>query len=477
MRLRPAALGTRLTLLLATVASSALAVLGGVTLWSLDEHFIAQDRGILHSQLQQARLLIAQVDDDVALAALPARLRTAFAAQSGLAVRVQLAGQPPLFEQHAASLAGATLVPQSDVHPAPLEYWHADGSAWRGSALLMPLPLADSPPLAVSMALDIDHHEIFIARFRHALIGYVLLTALGCALLAWWAVRRGLQPLQAMRAQATRIGAGELDARMPVTAAPAELAELASSLNAMLAQLQGAFERLAAFSSDIAHELRTPLSNLLMQTQVALSQPRSSATYRDVLASNAEEIERLGRTVADMLLLAKAEHGHLLPSRAPVALAAEVHALFEFHEALAEDRGVLLHLHGAATVDGDRLMLRRALGNLLSNALRHTPRGGSIEVRITQAGHEVRLAVHNTGAPIPAERLPHLFARFYRAEADRSRQAGDGDGTGLGLAITRAIVEAHGGRIGASSAVDGNTFTLRLPASRTDDGNVIGTSG
>ena len=170
--------------------------------------------------------------------------------------------------------------------------------------MLMPVSMSGAAPLTVAMALDIHHHETFISNFRKALIGYVLLTALGCAVLAWWAVRQGLKPLTAMQEKAALIGSGQLDVRMPVDEGPSELAELAASLNAMLARLHDAFERLTRFSSDIAHELRTPLSNLLTQTQVGLSQPRSTADYQEILASNSEELERLSRTVADMLLLA-----------------------------------------------------------------------------------------------------------------------------------------------------------------------------
>ena len=456
-------LGTRLTVLLTVAASVALVVLGGVTLWALDHHFEAQDQGSLHSHLQQARLMIAPVDDAAALATLPAQFHQAFASHHDLAIRVLDAGGRTLFEQNATAMPVDWWRHPNDTHPAATMTWREGEHAWRGSAMLMPLSMAGVAPLTVAMALDIHHHELFITNFRHALMGYVLLTAAGCALLAWWAVRQGMKPLRVMAAKAARIGSGQLDERMPVDEGPAELADLAQSLNAMLASLQGAFERITGFSSDIAHELRTPLSNLLTQTQVVLSQTRSAAAYRDVLASNAEELERLSRTVADMLLLAKAEHGSLLPSRESVSLGDEVRALFEFYEALAEDRGVVLRAAGDAMVSGDRLMLRRALNNLLSNALRHTPRGGAIDVVVEDQGPQVRLAVRNDGTPIPPPALPRLFERFYRADQDRSRPSGAGDGAGLGLAITQAIVQAHGGSIGAASGVAGNTFEITLP--------------
>ena len=192
------------------------------------------------------------------------------------------------------------------------------------------------------------------------------------------------------------------------------------------------------------------------QDPVSESEPKALKSA----ITDAEELERLSRTVADMLLLAKAEHGHLLPSHEPVALGDEVCALFEFYEALADDRGVTLHVSGDATVMGDRLMLRRALSNLISNALRHTPKEGQITIRIDADAAGVRLAVSNVGDPIPADQIERIFERFHRGSAQRESR---GEGAGLGLAITRSIVQAHGGHITARSAEGVTCFTITLP--------------
>ena len=192
-----------------------------------------------------------------------------------------------------------------------------------------------------------------------------------------------------------------------------------------------------------------------------LAQPRAAAAYREILASNAEEFQRLARMVSDMLLLAKAEHGLLLPRTEPIDLADEVRALFDFYEALAEEKQIELRCSGTAVLSGDRLMLRRAISNLLSNALRHTPPRGSVTVEIARLPTAISLQVENSGSTIAPELLPRLFDRFFRA--DKSRAHPDTEGAGLGLAITQAIVQAHGGQASVTSAAGRTCFTLRFP--------------
>jgi two-component system heavy metal sensor histidine kinase CusS len=253
---------------------------------------------------------------------------------------------------------------------------------------------------------------------------------------------------------AHNITASRLDDRLSVDTLPVELVDLADAFNAMLGRLEDSFRRLSEFSSDLAHELRTPISNLLTHTQVALQRSRSTEEYREVLYSNIEEFERLARTISDMLFLAKADNGLIVPRTEVVDLANEVRDLFDYYDALVDERGVRLGLTGEGTVPGERLMIRRAISNLLSNAVNHTPRGGTISVRIDREDTGgVRVAVENNGETIPSEHLPRLFDRFYRVDPARQRL---GEGAGLGLAITKSIVAAHRGFVRAFSA-DGIT--------------------
>ncbi|MCJ8297727.1 MAG: heavy metal sensor histidine kinase, partial [Pseudomonadales bacterium] len=268
----------------------------------------------------------------------------------------------------------------------------------------------------------------------------------------------GLLPLYLIKQQTLGITAKQLNQRMSSERLPIELSDLIVALNQMLERLDNSFKRLSEFSNDIAHELRTPVTNLLTQTQVAISRPRDSDTYQNILASNAEELQQLSKMIADMLFLAKAEHGFELPSNSDIDLATEIHALFEFYEALAEEQKISLQLSGTGNIVGDRLMIRRAINNLLSNAILHTPVNSVIQFSIDSTENELSLKVQNPGVTILAADIPYLFERFYRSNKTRSRH--NTEGTGLGLAITQAIVKAHNGEISVASEAGMTCFTI-----------------
>jgi two-component system heavy metal sensor histidine kinase CusS len=312
----------------------------------------------------------------------------------------------------------------------------------------------------VAVATDIAHHQVYMRSFLQTLWLFVAGAALLTGVLGWAAVRRGLAPLRAMREQAQVVTAQQLSQRLPVHSMPLEIAELAQSLNDMLARLEEAFRRLSDFSSDIAHELRTPVSNLMTQTQVSLSRARSADEYRGILESNAEEFEHMARMISDMLLLAKAENGLVVPNRETVSLSNEIRALFDYYDAVADEKGLHFRLEGDGEVSADRLMLRRALGNLLSNAVRHAAVSTELSVAITSGVDAVSIEIENTGDGIAPENLGRIFDRFFRVDPSRQRSS---EGTGLGLAITRSIVLAHGGTILATSGGGLTRFTILLP--------------
>ena len=429
----------RLTLWFALLTSMTLVLLGGVTLTALTAHFRLDDR---QSLLRHASQLDALVRDTPAVA-LPQRLSDVFASHNDLSIGVENAAGQAIFLQ------------QLDAMPATAAgnwpSWQSSNRSWQGYVQSLDQPAH----WRVAVGVDLNGHDTFVRRFTQAMIAATLGAALLCAAGGWWVAKRGLQPLMALRDKATEVSPRNLHERMPEDV-PRELEALSQSLNQMLARLEDAFTRLTQFSADLAHDIRTPLATLTMQTQVTLSQPRNADEYREVLASNVEELERLSRTVSDMLYLAKAERADTL-AREWLDLHAEAASLLDFYDVLAQEQGVQVVLQGGANVPGDRLMLRRAMSNLLSNAMAHTPQGGRIQVDLGEDDRQAWFAVFNSGTPIAESDLHLLFDRFYRGR--RSKQ----EGSGLGLAITRAIVLAHGGQIAAHARADGNCFIVHLP--------------
>ena len=318
---------------------------------------------------------------------------------------------------------------------------------------------------SILVAVPIDYHLQFLSSFRRTLWLMVVSSIGVISLMGWIAVRQGHAPLRNIVTRIRQISAEALDDRVPPETVPLELSDLAISFNEMLGRVDEAFHRLADFNADIAHELRTPITNLTTQTEVALTRARSVDEYREVLYSNMEEYERMAQMVGDMLLLAQADHGQLNKNLTEVDLSREVEELIDFYDGWAEERGVSLIRDGHAETIGDRIMIRRALGNLLSNAVRHTPSGQAVQVTLSLRGRdEVEISVKNPGPEIPSEHLSKLFDRFYRV--DPSRQRSD-VGAGLGLALVKSIVVAHGGKVEVTSTGGFTEFRVTLPTMAT----------
>jgi two-component system heavy metal sensor histidine kinase CusS len=452
----------RLTLLFASASSIVLLSLGFLIGASVEQHFEAQDMEVLSGKLELAQHALEKVHSTTELDALPQLFDDSLVGHQGLEVVVVAPDGKILFSTNGAEFPQTLLERRVNADSTrPLSWRTSSNQPLRGISALAPTAIKGVPPAIVAVATDISHHEHFMSSFRVTLWSFVILAAFVTGFLGWIAARRGLAPLQAIKRKAADITAHRLDSRLPVDSVPVELLELVETLNEMLTRLEYSFKQLSDFSSDIAHELRTPVSNLLTQTQVTLSKVRNSDEYRDVLASNIEEFERLSRMISDMLFLAKSENHLIVPHREQLSLLDEVNGLFEFYEILSEDKSIEMTCSGGGCVSGDRLMLRRAISNLLSNALRHTPAEGRIAVHIESTGDSrVKLSVENTGTAIPAEHLPRLFDRFYRVDGSRQRF---GEGAGLGLAITRSIMRAHGGDAFVRSDQTSTVFELTVP--------------
>ena len=452
----------RLTLLFAVVSALVLLLLGFVVASLAEKHFEELDMELMTGKLELVHHMLSEQADGGNLSELKSRLDGALVGHHGLSVRIARNDGSVIFLSEGADLP--TRIPSTRSFNKPEQIDGRDGRSLRALTSTIAPGWSKSGPLSVEVATDLSHHEMFMSSFRNALWIIVAFAVVLSGLLGWFAAVRGLAPLRSMARNTSEITATSLNQRLSVKAIPPELADVATTINQMLARLEESFERLSEFSSDLAHELRTPLANLLTQTQVTLSRTRTTEQYQELLASNAEELERLSRTISDMMFLAKADRGLGLASRRDVDMRSEAESLLSFYDALASENRVEVVIVGNCVVHGDQLMLRRAIGNLLSNALRHTPPGGRVTIRLTKSDRDSTAAVvvENTGSTIPAEHLPRLFDRFYRV--DPSRQRND-EGAGLGLAITKSIVKAHGGQVSVTSVNGFTEFSLILPNS------------
>lgn len=316
----------------------------------------------------------------------------------------------------------------------------------------------------IQVALIEEDEDVFLAKFRRELWAMLAIAVVACAAAGFFIARRGLRPLGDVADTVRRIRPTSLGQRVSLANVPAELADLASSFNAMMDRLEDSFDRLSRFSADIAHELRTPIHNLRGTTEVALGQARTAAEYRDVLVSNLEESGRISRLIDNLLFIARAENPRTAIQRVEMNVADELATILDFYTALADEAGVTLSLKsdGALTASLDRSLFQRAVGNLLENALAYTPRGGSVLLRASARDATLTVTVQDTGAGIPPEHLPHVFERFHRADPSRARTSG---GFGLGLSLVRSIATLHNGAASIQSTPgSGTTVTLTFPA-------------
>ena len=321
---------------------------------------------------------------------------------------------------------------------------------------------AEGSTLVVQAAMDRSHEEELLEDYRRNLWIVLGVALIVCSLGGYFLIRKAVRPVQNIAATASRIRSSNLDERIAVGSLPAELRILADSFNEMLDRLESSFDRLSQFSADIAHELRTPLNNLRGEAEVALTRPRTLDEYRDVIGSSLEEFGKLSRMIDSLLFLARAENPATQINREPVDVAVELERMREYFEAAADETGVTLVMQGRPSwiANVDRTLLQRAVSNLISNAIQHTPAGGKVEVLAEIVADELVIHVTDTGEGIPATMLPHIFDRLFRADNSRSVNRG---GAGLGLAMVKGIAQLHGGSISvASEPLRGTRFCLRL---------------
>lgn len=306
-------------------------------------------------------------------------------------------------------------------------------------------------PLQGTLILDCSQDAQTARRIAWLLVAAVLA---GAALVGWgtfWRVRCDLRPLVDLAAQTKAIDARRLGQRLSLAEPVEELQPLIDQFNGLMQRVERTYVQLEGFNADVAHELRTPLTNLIGHTEVALSRERSVEELEDTLHSNLEEMHRMAAIVNDMLFLAQADRGVKARRGAAVSLAQLVQQVVEFHEAPMDERGLTVTIDGDTTLSVDEPLVKRALSNLLGNAIRYADAGSTLSVRIArEASDSVRLWVENTGPTIEAEHLPRLFDRFFRADVSRCEM--EKPHHGLGLSIVAAIARMHDGFPAAESS-------------------------
>lgn len=423
---------------------------------SVDQHFIEQDFGEVQAVAQSIQRILGDSSaPDTAF--LRSGLAGAVAGHHGIYFTVIDASGQQIYDTSNAVLSSLarTETPVDQLSPATLKIWTVNDSTYRGAVIVI-------NGYTALVALGMDFHLQYLIQLNRALWVGTLAASLITILIAWITVQHAHKPIRSISTRMRSITSEQLNVRLDPHSVPIELNELVLSFNSMLEKLEENFQRLSHFSADIAHEFRTPMTNLITQTQVALSQPRDVSKYSEILYSNLEEFERLSKMIADMLFLAQADDDLIKPQSANVDLKEELHLLFEYFEGLAEEQNVEMILKGSAPpVKGDRSMLRRALSNLVANAIIHSAHGSVVSVEISTNPDSVSVGIRNTGT-IGQEHLSRVFDRFYRIDPSRQRSS---EGGGLGLAIVQSIVKAHDGEISVGSKDNITEFKIVLPLS------------
>jgi heavy metal sensor kinase len=321
-------------------------------------------------------------------------------------------------------------------------------------------PFATTILVRRSVALEQGELTRFLGLIVASGLGVLTVSLVG----GWFLSGRIVQPLGTIAGTASKISALHLDQRLETEALDSELVDLARVLNEMFARLEGEFERQARFTADSSHELRTPLAVLLGNVDLALSRPRTPEEYQSTLRSCREAATRMRALLDGLLTLARADANRLEMQRANIDLRTVVRDAQDTFAPQAERSGIRLLAEwpdAPVRIIGDRIFLARVLANLIQNALRYTPSGGAVRILVAASGREAILQVGDTGCGIAAEHHAKIFERFYRVDADRSRETG---GCGLGLAICKSTIQQHGGTVHVDSTPgEGTTFIVRLP--------------
>ncbi|HEY3307050.1 MAG TPA: heavy metal sensor histidine kinase [Desulfuromonadaceae bacterium] len=320
--------------------------------------------------------------------------------------------------------------------------------------------------VAIQIAVDITSQESLIRTNQQRMVAIIMLGIIFAGLFSVIVARRVLSPLNELAETAKQITFDKISiSATDPESWPVELQTLALAFNDMLARLRDSFTRLSQYTSNLAHELRTPINNLMGEAEVALSQERSLEEYRNVLESGLEEHMRLSRMIDALLFLARAEHPSHLMEHVIFSPLEEIERVCSFYEALAEEKQARFSWGGSGKIEGDPTLFRRIMSNLISNALYYSGAGVNIDMQVKESARFTEITVSDSGYGIAEEDLSKIFDRFYRVMTSRSSNP---QGSGLGLSIVKSIMDLHHGTVSIRSAHgQGTTITLRFPSPRS----------
>ncbi len=330
-------------------------------------------------------------------------------------------------------------------------------------------PLNASPGESVRVVLQYDgkNDAELLRAYAYTIIVIEVLGVMLASALAYGIARFGLKPLRQLAARAEQMSTSRLAHPLPSLDTSGELKELELAFNGMVERLNESFTRLSEFSSNLAHDMRTPLTNLQAAAQVALTHERSAQDYKDVIESSIDEYQRLSRMIEDMLFIARAEQADAMLKIRRLDGALEAGRVAGFYESLAEDTDLSIRISGHARIDADLLLFQRALSNLVSNAIAHAPSGSTIDVSCEERGDQSVISVTDTGPGIEPVHVDRIFDRFYRVDPSRHSRSSS---SGLGLAIVKSIAGSHGGNCGVESQPHVKTrFWVSFPIQRIRD--------
>jgi len=447
---------TRLTLLFSLAAALIQALLSVYLYSSLQHTFLKSNRQFLLREMQVLNKIVQAQPSDVAHLAV--EQREGLDLPSGKYYSRVLDAQQRIISETpgmSAILSADKTVDYAQVYSEQSIQREGHRSFF---ILSRTLPV-HATQVTFQMALDTSGQTHRLIEYQRTLLVVFMFGVLLSALAALFIARHGLKSLSTMATAVGEIGALSLTKHLTVADYPAELAHLGLSFNHMLMRLNQSFEQLQQFSADIAHELRTPVNNLIGESEVALGQVRNNEDYQQLIASNLDEYHRLSQIIEALLFLARADNTEITAKKQLLNVVEQVDAVFSYFEALAEEKSIQLTNLSSGTVWADMQLFRRVLSNLIHNSIKYVPIGGRVTISVEEKQDFTVIVIQDDGVGIEAVHLSKLFDRFYRASSSRSEP-----GTGLGLSIVKSIMDVHSGSVEILSALgEGVIVKLSFP--------------